>query len=652
MSRRNPWGEFFQNFDSAYNLGNKVGLQIGLRRAADVKPEAVTNTSLTDTTPNQEGMVYDADTGQYLPKYIGADGAPTEQAQAQLNTPTDGESEAPVGMQPTFAPRTTTSYKMGGKVQEQPFTPEQIDAQRFRNQADVYTRYGMDGKAAGLHALAKGREEEGRTNAVRQSFIEGMAKNANLKPLERIFRAATVAADTALEQGNISEWDKRTKMNEGIQSKLLNNHLDRADMIADPKSRLVAYADAYKYILDGRTTAGVTHNTDGTSTIKLSDGHEITAKSEDDIAKIGLFLRDPSMVRKLQQDAAIKARDRQTSREDKAWEWSNKPIELNKGSRLVIPGKEGTGSAGPRGPIDPLEHQSMLDDIRNYALMNFGEKDPVTGKPVAQNEKSRQVAADMESLYATGGHALPPTTLLSIATNGKRSSHSVLINGQPKRVEGFAYNGVLYPVEPGIGPVPMKSPADAASADVPASVKRRFSGLGSPSEFSDTRRSMGAGAPQARTTGIGSNNVSGQISGGMQKAGAVSYNSPELDQIAVSAAQESGIPPKLLLAIKNAGEKSNNDQVSKKGAAGVMQFMPDTAKAYGVDSTNPASAIKGAGRYLADLIKQYRGNVAAAVAHYNGGSTQGALVASGKPPTYPETRAYLERVLAASEAPA
>ena len=37
MSKRNPWGEFFQNFDSAYNLGNKVGMQIGLARAANVK---------------------------------------------------------------------------------------------------------------------------------------------------------------------------------------------------------------------------------------------------------------------------------------------------------------------------------------------------------------------------------------------------------------------------------------------------------------------------------------------------------------------------------------------------------------------------------------------------------------------------------------
>lgn len=320
MSRRNPWGEFFQNFDSAYNLGNKVGLQIGLRRAADVKPEAVTNTSLTDTTPNQEGMVYDADTGQYLPKYIGADGAPTEQAQAQLNTPADGASEAPAGMQPTFDAKTTTRHRMGTQEQDRPFTPEQVDAQRFRNQADVYTKFGMADKAAGLHGLAKGREEEGRTNAVRQSFIEGMAKNANLKPLERSFRATSVAADTALEQGNIAEWDKLVKMNEGIQSKLLSNHLDRADMITDPKARLVAYADAYKYVLDGRTTAGVTHNPDGTSTVKLSDGHEITAKSEDDIAKIGMFLRDPSMVRKLQQDAAIKARDRLAAREDKAWE--------------------------------------------------------------------------------------------------------------------------------------------------------------------------------------------------------------------------------------------------------------------------------------------------------------------------------------------
>ncbi len=139
---------------------------------------------------------------------------------------------------------------------------------------------------------------------------------------------------------------------------------------------------------------------------------------------------------------------------------------------------------------------------------------------------------------------------------------------------------------------------------------------------------------------------------GMKKVAPTAYNAPELDRLAVSAAQEAGLPPNLLLAIKNDGEKSNNNQVSPKGATGVMQFMPETAKAYGVDPTNPESAIKGASRFMADLIKQYRGNVAAAVAHYNGGSSQGELVAAGKYPSKPETRAYLERVLAASGSPA
>lgn len=127
---------------------------------------------------------------------------------------------------------------------------------------------------------------------------------------------------------------------------------------------------------------------------------------------------------------------------------------------------------------------------------------------------------------------------------------------------------------------------------------------------------------------------------------ALKYNSPQLDAYAAHVEQKYGLPDGVLVAIKNSGERSNSDQVSPAGAQGVMQFIPSTWKAYGkgLDPTDPVHSIDAAGRFWADLIKQYDGNVLAAAAHYNGGTKQGKLVASGKRPSNAETAGYVDRI--------
>lgn len=125
---------------------------------------------------------------------------------------------------------------------------------------------------------------------------------------------------------------------------------------------------------------------------------------------------------------------------------------------------------------------------------------------------------------------------------------------------------------------------------------------------------------------------------------ALNYADPRLDAYTVTAAQREGIPPEMLLAIKNAGERSNPKAVSPKGAKGVMQFMPETWAAYGKgDPRDPQASIDAGARYMKDLLKQYDGNVQAALAHYNGGSKAGKAVLAGEPAPFKETRAYLER---------
>lgn len=126
---------------------------------------------------------------------------------------------------------------------------------------------------------------------------------------------------------------------------------------------------------------------------------------------------------------------------------------------------------------------------------------------------------------------------------------------------------------------------------------------------------------------------------------ALPYNSPQLDAYAVQAAQNAGVPPELMLALKNAGEKSNSGQVSPKGAAGVSQMMPENLRKYGVtDPTDPVQALDGMAKYLADTQKQYGGNLQAMIADYNGGPKQAAAVLRGERPPANETAAYLDRV--------
>lgn len=124
----------------------------------------------------------------------------------------------------------------------------------------------------------------------------------------------------------------------------------------------------------------------------------------------------------------------------------------------------------------------------------------------------------------------------------------------------------------------------------------------------------------------------------------VGYSDPRLDDFAHVVEQRYNLPEGLLVAVKNAGERSNTGQVSSAGAKGVMQFIDSTRKQYQHDPSNPFASIDAAGRYFSDLLKKYNGNVKAAVTEYNGGVVQAEHVAGGGAPTADETKQYLRRI--------
>ena len=104
------------------------------------------------------------------------------------------------------------------------------------------------------------------------------------------------------------------------------------------------------------------------------------------------------------------------------------------------------------------------------------------------------------------------------------------------------------------------------------------------------------------------------------------------------------VEPRLILALIKQESNFKIKARSHKGAIGLMQLMPDTAKRFGVkNSWDPEQNIKGGIRYLAWLLKQYQGNVALTLAGYNAGENAVARY-KGIPP-YKETQNYVKRIL-------
>ncbi len=104
-----------------------------------------------------------------------------------------------------------------------------------------------------------------------------------------------------------------------------------------------------------------------------------------------------------------------------------------------------------------------------------------------------------------------------------------------------------------------------------------------------------------------------------------------------------GVNPGFVRAIIHAESAFNPMARSRKGAMGLMQLMPGTAKDMGVmDLTNPEQNIKGGVKYLAGLLQTFSGNETLAAAAYNAGP--GAVTRYGGIPPYEETQTYVKRV--------
>jgi soluble lytic murein transglycosylase-like protein len=108
-------------------------------------------------------------------------------------------------------------------------------------------------------------------------------------------------------------------------------------------------------------------------------------------------------------------------------------------------------------------------------------------------------------------------------------------------------------------------------------------------------------------------------------------------------AAEQALPPELIHSVIKAESNYNPFAVSPKGALGIMQLVPETARRFGVSNMFDAfDNIQGGARYLKYLLELYQGNYPLALAAYNAG--EAAVARHGGVPPYPETRNYVEAV--------
>ncbi|MEY3289684.1 MAG: hypothetical protein RLZZ419_1926 [Pseudomonadota bacterium] len=106
------------------------------------------------------------------------------------------------------------------------------------------------------------------------------------------------------------------------------------------------------------------------------------------------------------------------------------------------------------------------------------------------------------------------------------------------------------------------------------------------------------------------------------------------------------VDAKLLHAVIQTESAYNSSAQSPKGAVGLMQLMPETARRFGViDRNNPDQNVDGGARYLKHLITLFDSNLNLAVAAYNAGENAVIRYNNSIPP-YPETQSYVKQVLA------
>ena len=158
-----------------------------------------------------------------------------------------------------------------------------------------------------------------------------------------------------------------------------------------------------------------------------------------------------------------------------------------------------------------------------------------------------------------------------------------------------------------------------------------------------------AAAPAATPTSTGASPFAAQLSAAqaatapVATAASASGSNPYEPQIE-AAAQRNGIDPALLRNLVRAESNFNPNARSGAGAMGLTQLMPGTAAGLGVTNPyDPVQSLEGGAKFLRQMLDQFGGDPAKALAAYNAGP--GAVQTYGGVPPYAETQAYVQKIM-------
>ncbi len=119
--------------------------------------------------------------------------------------------------------------------------------------------------------------------------------------------------------------------------------------------------------------------------------------------------------------------------------------------------------------------------------------------------------------------------------------------------------------------------------------------------------------------------------------------SAAIDQAIEQAAAKHNVDPNLVRAVVKVESNFNPSAVSRKGAMGLMQLMPSTARELNVSNPfDPEQNVDAGVRHLKHLLENFHGDVGLSLAAYNAG--QGAVQRNGGVPPFRETRNYVRRI--------